>query len=117
MKTPPRRALLLLPAAALLASALVGCAGDMAAHRLTLGGPRYMGDSVLILQGSARQVAAYCIARAAAATPTPGGCWIAAEGTLVFERGNWCFGMHEALHALGWQHGPGDGTCGGRSTR
>lgn len=43
------------------------------------------------------------------------GCWLPERRTIAFEQNNWCIGLHEALHALGWEHGSRpNATCDGR---
>ena len=34
------------------------------------------------------------------------GCWIPSTRMIVIQAGDTCIALHEALHALGWNHGP-----------
>lgn len=75
--------------------------------------------SLTMVQGTQAQVEELCRRSAGDEKTYKGGrilgCWIPERRTIVFERNNWCIGLHEALHALGWEHGPWPNTkCDGK---
>ena len=84
--------------------ALIGCAGVETLDEIQI----IQRGSVLILQGNFAQVQEICGA-ASNLQDIKGhilGCWIPSLRSIVIQTGDSCIGLHEAFHALGWDHGP-----------
>ena len=87
--------------------ALIGCAGvetPQSRDEIQI----IQRGSISVIQGSFSQVQEICGA-ASNLQDVKGhilGCWIPSLRSIVIQTGDSCIGLHEAFHALGWDHGP-----------